>query len=89
MSATLAPRDEKPIRPQERWKRRNPKAVWAHDALRSGLRRGLLQPEPCKFCGAPKSEAHHPDYDRPLAVQWLCRACHKAEHGRLKREGGR
>lgn len=89
MSAHSTPRKAKPAHRQERWRRRNPKAVWAHVALQSGLRRGLLKPEPCAHCGAPKAEGHHPDYDRPLAVTWLCRACHKAEHVRMKKEGGR
>jgi hypothetical protein len=65
---------------QERWRERNPQAYWAHAALRSGLRRGLVQPQPCEVCGETKAEAHHPDYDRPLMVQWLCRVHHKQVH---------
>jgi hypothetical protein len=40
----------------------------------------------CEDCGDPDTEAHHPDYDRPMVVRWLCRKCHKAEHRRLKCE---
>jgi ribosomal protein S27AE len=44
------------------------------------LRRGKIQREPCKRCGAEKAEMHHHDYDKPLEVEWLCRRCHLAEH---------
>ncbi|MCC5968382.1 MAG: hypothetical protein JJU15_00360 [Pararhodobacter sp.] len=67
---------------QEHWRKRNPKKHWAHRATRSAIRSGLLSPAPCEVCGDPKSEAHHPDYDRPLFVVWLCRAHHRAVHYR-------
>ena len=67
---------------QEAWRQRNPKAVWAQAALRSGLRRGLLATGPCAVCGEMQAEAHHPAYERPLAVEWLCRRHHKAAHGK-------
>lgn len=72
---------------QAKWRQGHPKQTWAHQCLRSALRRGLIIQEPCRECGALDSEAHHPDYDRPMDVQWLCRPCHKAEHRRL-RQGG-
>lgn len=72
--------------PQARWAAANPQAVWAHQALRSALKRGLVIQEPCRVCGALDAEAHHPDYDRPMDVDWLCRRHHKAEHRRLKCE---
>ena len=75
--------DTKPKRkptPQEAWRLRHLQATWAHSATRSAIRRGLIQPQPCAVCGDPKAEAHHPDYDRPLLVEWLCRKHHKAAH---------
>jgi hypothetical protein len=48
--------------------------------VQNALRLGILAQQPCEVCGAEKSEAHHPDYDRPLEVQWLCRAHHRARH---------
>ena len=81
-SASKAPRNR-----QEKWRERNPQAYWAHAALRSGLRRGLVQPQPCEVCGEAKAEAHHPDYDCPLVVQWLCRVHHKQVHAQEKAKG--
>ncbi|BAV45848.1 Uncharacterized protein MLTONO_0945 [Mesorhizobium loti] len=72
--------------PQARWASANPQAVWAHQALRSALNRGLVIQEPCEECGALDAEAHHPDYDRPMHVRWFCRLHHKREHRRLRCE---
>lgn len=72
---------------QEAWRKRNPKAYWAHQALRSGIARGLVTPQPCEECGDPKAEGHHPDYDRPLVVRWLCRRHHKQEHAKGRAAG--
>lgn len=44
------------------------------------IRRGELQREPCRDCGDEKSEVHHPDYDDPRNVVWLCRTCHLSLH---------
>jgi hypothetical protein len=45
------------------------------------IRRGLVIRKCCEACGAEKSQAHHPDYDKPLEVIWLCKPCHMKEHG--------
>jgi len=79
---------EKKITRQEKWGKANPQARWAHMALRSALRRGLVEKQPCERCGCEHSEAHHGDYDRPMDVRWLCRPHHKEEHRRLKLHDG-
>lgn len=71
---------------QIRWQERNPKARWAHIALRNAERQGLVDRGVCEICGSEEVDAHHPDYDRPLLVKWLCRKHHKEEHRRI-REG--
>lgn len=48
-------------------------------------RRGKLRPEPCADCGSPHVEMHHPDYSKPLQVEWLCRPCHLAVHSNVPR----
>ena len=65
---------------QARWAREHPKEVWAHSALRSALRRGLIQRGPCEECGAERTDGHHDDYDKPMEVRWLCRRHHRAVH---------
>jgi hypothetical protein len=50
------------------------------------VKKGRLKKGPCEVCTAPASrcEAHHPDYDRPELVVWLCRMHHKDLHlGRI------
>jgi hypothetical protein len=69
---------------QKRWQQANPKARWAHICLASALRRGLIHRQPCRDCGELQVDGHHHDYDRPMAVVWLCRRHHIAEHRRLK-----
>lgn len=44
------------------------------------LKRGKIKREPCKACGSPESQMHHPDYTKPLLVEWMCRPCHLREH---------
>jgi hypothetical protein len=47
---------------------------------RSYVRRGHLKQRPCAECGDPKSQMHHPDYDKPLMVVWLCEFHHLHWH---------
>lgn len=44
------------------------------------LKRGKLTREPCRECGAEPAQMHHPDYNDPRRVEWLCRPCHLALH---------
>ena len=39
----------------------------------------IIKPE-CQLCGRTETEMHHPDYDQPLVVCFLCRRCHKLAH---------
>lgn len=75
----MAEAARKPTR-QQQWRKRNPKSYLAHLTVENAKRLGLVQPQPCAVCGDPRSEAHHPDYDRPLHVVWLCRKHHKQVH---------
>jgi len=51
----------------------------AHIITNNALRDGRLLKHPCLICGG-ESEAHHPDYSRPLDVVWLCDFHHKQAH---------
>jgi len=41
---------------------------------------GVIKKTPCVVCGDEKSERHHPDYDKPREVIWLCRRHHLELH---------
>lgn len=41
----------------------------------------LIDPGACETCGSTSPrEKHHPDYDFPLDVEWLCEPCHTEWH---------
>jgi hypothetical protein len=72
--------------PQTRWDARHPKERWAQAALRSAIKKGLVKPGPCAVCGSTEHvDGHHPDYDRPLVVIWLCRLHHRQRHAEMRR----
>lgn len=58
----------------------------AEQAIASGA---LIRPRLCESClteglafrdGRSPIQAHHPDYNRPLDVMWLCQPCHHSWH---------
>src|ERR1700676_440627 len=52
----------------------------ARQAVKQALKVGTLVKLPCRDCGKLEVQAHHPDYDKPLEVIWLCLEHHIAEH---------
>lgn len=62
------------------WAQRNPEKRRAQVAVSNALRDGRLRREPCCVCGEKKTQAHHEDYGKPLAVIWLCSEHHAAHH---------
>lgn len=61
------------------WKANYPNRRAAQVKLGNALRDGKVKKQPCWVCGE-KAVAHHPDYDRPLDVVWLCQPHHKQAH---------
>lgn len=55
------------------------KRTIARYTVNNAIRAGKLIPTPCVVCGET-AEAHHPDYDAPLDVVWLCRTHHREAH---------
>ena len=51
----------------------------AHYELRKALLHGEIEKEFCAVCNSD-AEAHHPDYDKPLEVIWLCHKHHMQMH---------
>jgi formylmethanofuran dehydrogenase subunit E len=92
ISRTKAWKAANPVRSaqiRQRERERQPEIFKARKVLKDAVRRGrITKPLQCGQCGAavPKAElqGHHHDYSKPLDVEWLCRACHAAEHRALK-----
>ena len=66
---------------------RDPKLRAKHEArwqINRMKTSGKIQSQPCANCGAMPSQAHHPDYSKPLLVVWLCGKCHQAEHAKAE-----
>lgn len=50
--------------------------------LNKAVKKGLIIKQPCEKCNDIKSEAHHPDYRKPLSIIWLCRIHHMEIEGK-------
>lgn len=65
---------------QRNGRARNPERKLVRQIVTHAMRSGKLTRKPCRICGSTKKiQAHHPDYSRPLDVEWLCFVCHR-EH---------
>ncbi len=64
---------------------RDRKKELARSLIYKHVSRGHInRPNQCENClKVCKPEAHHIDYGKPLEVRWLCRICHRHEHGKL------
>jgi hypothetical protein len=63
-----------------RWTNKFPQKVRAKKAVGHAIEAGKLLREPCVICGNPRSHGHHPDYERPMWVIWLCALHHRQMH---------
>lgn len=43
------------------------------------LKRGVIKKQTCALCGS-SAQMHHPDYDKPIRIIWLCRKHHLNLH---------
>jgi hypothetical protein len=64
---------------------RYPERRAAGIAVRDAVAKGLLtRPKRCERCNRQrKIHGHHPDYSKPLEVEWLCVHCHGLTHRRM------
>lgn len=69
-------------RSRKKWLAQDPRRRAAHVLLNNAVRDGrVVKPASCSRCGnTGRVEGHHPDYDMPLVVIWLCPMCHDIEH---------
>ncbi len=61
------------------YKKNNRKKTSAQAKLLYAVKTGKVLKQLCWVCG-DAAEAHHPDYDRPLDVVWLCSTHHHQTH---------
>lgn len=63
----------------EDYYRKHPEKAKARYAVKYAIKTGkLVRSIFCEECGLPaETEGHHPDYTKPLVVDWLCLECHK------------
>ena len=67
----------------KKWVEDNKLRRAAMSILNTAITRGKVKRLPCFLCGE-KAHAHHPDYDRPLDVIWLCPMHHRQTHALVK-----
>ena len=71
----------------QKYRAKYPDKAYARSVVSRMLRLGYLTPQPCAKCQSTnKIQAHHPDYSKPLKIEWLCHRCHYLVH-KKKREG--
>jgi len=63
-----------------RWIIKHPKKLKAKILAGKALKNGKLQKQKCKICKKIKTEMHHPNYNKPLKIIWLCKLHHKQLH---------
>ena len=71
---------------RKKWNLNNPEKYKAQRMVEHKVESGIIKRLPCEVCGDIKSQAHHPDYLKPLDVIWLCQIHHKQLHARIKQE---
>ena len=86
MRASMPHRIANRIRIVAEYVERFPNRKKANTAVGNAVRDGRIKKQPCWACGE-KAVAHHPDYDRPLDVVWLCQAHHKQTHALVSNDG--
>lgn len=69
-----------PVTPQKRWAGLNREKLEAQAMVRRAIRAGKLRRGRCEICGSMLVDAHHPSYNKPLTVIWLCRKHHQQLH---------
>lgn len=74
--------NEKTKQRKKLWRNSHPERKSAHMKVYFAIKKGVLIKQPCFICGK-NSEAHHPDYSKPLDVVWLCSSHHRQAHNNI------
>jgi hypothetical protein len=82
----IHPRSRKNLRrpllwlPETDWRWRQRRRLFASLCVNHALKIGLLERGRCVQCNKPGAHAHHPHYDKPLLIRWLCSSHHSSLH---------
>lgn len=66
----------------KKYREKYPEKYKAHFLVGNAIQSGRLVRQNC-HCGE-RGQAHHPDYDKPLQVEWLCSTHHAELHRKYK-----
>jgi hypothetical protein len=67
-----------------KYKEKHREKYIANSRVRYAISTGKIIKKSCSICGDSYSEAHHPDYKKPLEVVWLCDKHHKKVHKEIR-----
>jgi hypothetical protein len=62
--------------PETDWWWRQRQMAFAHLCVGYAIKIRLIERGRCVQCGKAEAEAHHPDYNKPQLIVWLCRVHH-------------
>lgn len=65
---------------EEKWKFNNANKVKAQRKLQKAIKLGKVFKRACLFCQKSETIGHHPNYDKPLEVIWVCKIHHRQIH---------
>jgi hypothetical protein len=71
---------------QQEYQKKHRHLAKIRSVAREAVKAGQIKKQSCEICGNEKSEMHHPNYDKPFYVKWLCRKHHKPLHHRKRQE---
>lgn len=60
------------------------KKIKAREKVRGQVISGKIKKQSCLDCNSIETFAHHPNYNKPLEIVWLCRLHHAIEHKKIK-----
>jgi hypothetical protein len=83
MRSSQPHRKAKNLANSKAWRVKFPDRARAQVSVAKAIGSGDLKKLPCMVCGLD-AVAHHPDYDQPLDVVWLCQPHHKQAHAIVK-----
>lgn len=69
--------------PTNAWGWENRRRLFARLCVKHAMEIGLFERGRCFYCGRENAIAHHPDYDKPLLIVWLCPYHHQLHHSRI------